>query len=62
MSVVTQDARQVLEKIIACCSRQWGEADKAAGGAVPPPEHVTAQKKAYNDVFQYARTLLDGLP
>ena len=56
------DARPPLEKIAAYCSEQWVAADKAAGGAVPPPDHLTGEKKAYNDVFHYARTLLDEMP
>jgi hypothetical protein len=56
------DARQTLEQIMAYCSDKWAEADLAAGGAVPPPDHLTGEKKAYNDVFHYARTLLGELP
>jgi hypothetical protein len=55
---MTQDTRQTLERIIAYCGEKWAEADQAASGAVPPPEHLAGEKKAYNDVFQFARTLL----
>jgi hypothetical protein len=47
----------MFEQVIAYCSQKWAVADQAAAGAVPPP-HLTGEKKAYNDVFHYARTLL----
>ena len=56
------DARQALVKIIAYCNQKWTEADQAAGGAVPPPDMLTGEKNAYNDLFHCARTLLDELP
>lgn len=55
---MTLDARQLLEKIIAHCSEQWSEADRAAAGAIPPPERLTGRKEVYNDVFHFARRLL----
>ena len=54
---MSDDARQTLEKIIAYCSEKWAETDKAAAGAVPPPEHLNGEKKAYNDLFYFARKL-----
>ena len=59
---MTLSARQTLENIIAYCSDRWLEADKAVAGAVPPLERLTGEKKAYNDVFQFARKALDELP
>lgn len=59
---MTQDTRQTLEKIIAYCGEKWTEADKAAAGAVPPPERLSGEQKAYNDLFHFARKLLDELP
>jgi hypothetical protein len=59
---VTADARQMLERIIAYCGEKWAEADQASAGAVPSPEHLDGEKKAYNDVFHFARKLLDALP
>ena len=59
---MTQDVRQTLERISSFCSGKWTEAHQAAAGAVPPPDTLTAEKHAYNEVYQFVRTLLDELP
>ena len=61
-SAMTQDVRQTLERIISFCNAKWTEAHEAADGAVPPPETLTAEKHAYNEVYQFVRTLLDEQP
>jgi hypothetical protein len=59
---MTDDARQSLEKIISYCNGKWLEANQAPASAWPTPDMLTAKKMAYNDVLQYARTLLDETP
>ena len=56
---MADDARAALEKVLDYCSRKWLEADQAAAGAIPPPDMLTGEKKAYNEVFHYIRVLLD---
>ena len=41
------------------CDQKWAEADNASSGTWPPPDMLSGEKKAYNAVFQYVRTLID---
>ena len=55
---MTDDVRQALQKVLDFFNEKWTEADKTSAGAWPPPDMLSGQKKAYNEVFQYIRTLL----
>jgi hypothetical protein len=60
-SNMTHDAK-TLQHIMDYCDRKWAEANEAPASDFPTPDMLTGKKMAYNDVLQYARTLLDELP
>ena len=57
---MTDDTRQLLQQILDYCNKKWAEADQASAGAWPTPEMLIGQKKAYNEVVQFVRSLLDA--
>ena len=54
------DCNQI-EDIIAYCNDRWIEADRASPSRFPTAEMLTGKKVAYNDVLQYARTILEEM-
>jgi hypothetical protein len=56
---MADDVRQALQKVLDHCNEKWTDADKASASAWPPPDMLTGQKKAYNELFQYVRALFD---
>ena len=62
MSVMTPESILTLQKVMDYCHGQWGEADRPVTSGWPTPDMQTGQKMAYNDVLQFARTLLGNRP
>ena len=56
---MTGDGRQALRQVLDFCNQKWTEADQASAGTWPTPDMLTDRKQAYNEFFQYVRTLLD---
>ena len=59
-SFMTPDAIVALQKLIDYCHKQWDDANRPITSDFPTPDMQTGRKMAYNDVLQYARTLLHG--
>jgi hypothetical protein len=58
---MTRDIRHAMEQIIAFCNDKWIEADRASPSRFPTADTLTGKKMAYNDVLQYARTVLEEM-
>jgi hypothetical protein len=56
--MMTDNERQLLERIIAYCDARWVEADKASDAPYPTPDTQLGKKMAYSDLMHYARSLL----
>jgi hypothetical protein len=59
---MTPEVILTLEKLMDYCHEKWAEADKPQASSFPTADMQTGRKMAYNDVLQYARTLLAELP
>lgn len=59
---MTQDARQLLDQVLAFCDSKWVEAHEAPTTGWMTAEMQTARKIAYNDVKHFVAKLLDGTP
>jgi hypothetical protein len=61
-AIPESDTRESLKKIINYCDAKWLESHQPPAAKPQPPDMLTGKKMAYNDVLQYVRTLIDGLP
>lgn len=55
---MTPEAILALQRVIDYCHEQWEEADRPVTSGWPTPDMQTGKTMAYNDVLQFARTLL----
>jgi hypothetical protein len=55
---MTEDRRQALQQVLDFCNAKWTDADKSISGVSPAPDILIGQKQAYNEVFQFVRTLV----
>jgi hypothetical protein len=56
---MTDEHHQAIEQIIAFCNNKWLEADRASPSGFPTADMLTGKKMAYNDVLQYARSVVE---
>jgi hypothetical protein len=55
------DVILAVERLMDYCNDRWVEADRPSATAFPTVDMLTGKKMAYNDVMQFARTLLSDL-
>jgi hypothetical protein len=56
---MTDEFRRAMEQIIAFCNDKWIEADRASPSRFPTADMLAGKKVAYNDVLQYARSVVE---
>jgi hypothetical protein len=59
---MTPEAILALQQIMEHCHAKWEDANRPTKAPWPTPDMLTGKKMAYNDVLQYARTLLGEKP
>jgi hypothetical protein len=55
---MAQDARQLLDNVLAYCDSKWLETHEAPPSEWPTPDVQTGRKMTYNDVKHYVAKLL----